>query len=160
MVIAIIALLVGMMLEGFTYANRKSIESKMRAEIKTLENALEAYKADYGSYPPLDTTIFSTMDTNFPSDPSTFDQGWTNNVHIYNALTNIYPRVYMTFTSNQVQTVGGKAIIVDPLGNPYGYLPRNPQANPSTFDLWSAGWDKVSAHPSISSTNDDIGNWH
>ena len=159
-VIAIIALLVGMMVGVFTLAKRKSTEGKMRAEIKTIETALEAYKNDSGGYPPLDVTLMSAMSTNFPTDPSGFADGWTNSVHIYEALTNTESRVHMSFSSNQVRTVNGNTIIIDPLGNPYGYTPRIPQANPSTFDLWSAGWNKISAYPAISSTNDDIGNWH
>ncbi|MCC7519031.1 MAG: hypothetical protein IT578_07595 [Verrucomicrobiae bacterium] len=174
--VAIIIILAGMVVGISSYANRNAVESRIRAEIKAMETALEAYKADYGAYPPLDQDAFTPgaplpmdkfqIETNFtPNVTVGRSNGWLNTHFIYRALSGINtPKAYMTFAPKQlaVKTNANLAactIILDPTGKPYGYNPYTPAANPQTFDLWSAGVDSKSSYPNLSSTNDDLGNW-
>lgn len=179
-VIAIIVLLAGLVVGISSVVNRSAIESRTKAEIKAMEAALEAYKADYGAYPPLDPEVFSQADaakggiTNiFPSAVSVptgtvhpVTNGWLNINYVYRALSGTNtPKAYMAFTSKQLKSVTNSTgyayvLILDPNGNPYGYNPINPSNNPQTFDLWSAGVDGRSAWPTNSAAAvDDIGNW-
>lgn len=161
-VISIIGLLAGIFMGASGYAHRNAIESRIRAEIKAMETALEAYKADNGSYPPSDPEVLAAASgsTNFVSGST--GGAWTNNAWIYNALSPTNGgKIYMKFSKEQLSNrfPGGMTLIVDPLGKPYGYNPFKPVANPQTFDLFSCGLDKVTSYPKINSQNDDIGNW-
>ena len=182
-VMSIIIILAGLVVGISSYANRSAIESRTKAEIKAMETALEAYKADYGAYPPLDQAQFdgtasstNVIDTAFASSiPKS--NGWLNVHFVYRALSGTNtPKTYMTFTPKQISTQVVSSVtytlILDPNGNPYGYAPRGPVgtvpaapgtqplANPATFDLFSAGVDGKSAYPTNRTSNvDDIGNW-
>ena len=50
--ISIIALLIGLLLPAFNGARRNARIAEVTTEIKSLENALAAFKAKYGTYPP------------------------------------------------------------------------------------------------------------
>lgn len=180
-VIAIIVLLAGLVVGISSYANRSAVESRIKAEIKAMEAALEAYKADYGGYPPLDDEVFSQADSAKGGITNVFlsvgsvlsgyahpnTNGWLNIHYVWRALSGTNtPKTYMSFLPKQLKTVtnalGGFAytVILDPNGNPYGYNPIDPRANPQTFDLWSAGVDGKSAYPTnFTSAVDDLGNW-
>ncbi|MFZ4695513.1 MAG: prepilin-type N-terminal cleavage/methylation domain-containing protein [Verrucomicrobiia bacterium] len=177
-VMSIIIILAGLVVGISSYANRSAIESRTKAEIKAMETALEAYKADYGAYPPLDQNAFTPGATPVPTDGCQINtnflagssvpksNGWLNVHFVYRALSGVssnVPKTYMTFTPKQTNavTIGTATytVILDPNGNPYGYNPFNPSANPQTYDLWSAGVDGKSSYPTLSSTNDDLGNW-
>ena len=189
-VMAIIVALAGLTMGVSSYANRKALESRAKAEIRAMELALEAYKADNGAYPPLDADMFNgtpsvatnTIATGFSVTPTTTNVvtgvsantiGWLNIHFVYRALNpGGGAKNYMTFTGKQLKTLintqNGVAVsyrvILDPLGNPYGYAPRYPPTpwhNATTFDLWSAGIDGNSGYPvtNLIYTLDDIGNW-
>ncbi|MBI4023934.1 MAG: hypothetical protein HY360_03075 [Verrucomicrobia bacterium] len=189
----IIVLLAGIVVGVSSYANRVALESRMKAEIRAMETALEAYKRDNGAYPPLDTDMFNgtvspatnsiapapgdTITAAFPASPVTTNMvtdinastsGWLNIHFVYRALNpGGGAKNYMTFTAKQLKTLTNTQnsvqvpykVILDPMGKPYGYAPRDPQVNYATFDLWSAGLDSKSGYPTVATTNDDIGNW-
>jgi prepilin-type N-terminal cleavage/methylation domain-containing protein len=181
-VMSIIIILAGLVVGISSYANRSAIESRTKAEIKAMETALEAYKADYGAYPPLDQAVIDNQNagtmggvTNvFPSAvsvPTGYNtpsntNGWLNIHYVWRAISGTNtPRAYMSFTAKQLKAItnSGNAfvytVILDPNGNPYGFNPINPSGNPQTYDLWSAGVDGKSSYPALTSTNDDLGNW-
>ena len=115
--------------------------------------------------------------------------GWWNSQFIvralgggirsYDNLTNANfkassDKVYYDFKSKQLQEwntskspntnvpadKGKVLILLDPMGNPYGYNPLNPIFNPETYDLWSAGTGGRSYYPDkYSVSNENIGNW-
>lgn len=112
---------------------------------------------------------------------ATTTNGWTNSQFIFRALT-AGPKIYMSFRSNQIATVQSlysvlpnpagvtnyAQVILDPWGVPYGYQPTSPRANPSGFDLWSAGPDNACSNAFydgevvgyyFTPANDDITNW-
>ena len=120
-VMAIIVVLAGLTMGLSSYANRKALESRAKAEIRAMELALEAYKADNGGYPPLNekaflgdvtstegyiTNIFSYSPPVPPGSPALLTQtnGWTNSQFIYRALTQ-GSKKYMSFRNNQIATV-------------------------------------------------------
>jgi prepilin-type N-terminal cleavage/methylation domain-containing protein len=101
------------------------------------------------------------------------ESGWYNSQYIVRALSSLNQagkpyyefkekqlKVYTGVTSGVAPTSGKITILLDPMGNPYGYNPSNPHANPNTFDLWSAGYDGRSYYSDLTpKTNEDIGNW-
>lgn len=169
-VMAVIIVLVGLTLGVTSYVNRIAVESRIRTEIKALETALESFKADNGSYPPTDQPTFDAIATRATGATAGFNSGftggsWSNAAILVSALwTNpSRQKIYYDFKPNQISTsftwAVGVPVAVDPMGRPYGYLPANPRVNPQTFDLFSAGIDGAFSYPTVTSTNDDIGNW-
>jgi prepilin-type N-terminal cleavage/methylation domain-containing protein len=63
-VIAIIALLAGIVLTTAGVATVKSRESRMRAEHGKVQTAIEAYKLELGTYPPDNSSLASAIGTN------------------------------------------------------------------------------------------------
>ncbi len=62
-VIAIIGLLSSIVLAGLGTARMKSRDAKRIAEFKQIQNALELYYQDYGTYPPMLAYITSTYES-------------------------------------------------------------------------------------------------
>jgi len=78
-VMAIIAILAGLILGVSSYAGRKAAEARAVAEMEKIKTACEEYKIDYGAYP-----ISSSIETlsNYVSDltyvGSTIEDPWGN----------------------------------------------------------------------------------
>jgi type II secretory pathway pseudopilin PulG len=196
-VLAIIMILIGLLIPISGYVQRMSVESRIKIEINGMEAALEAYKADYGAYPPIGFSaalndikdgdeknrFLQNAPGSWPAasaNYSTHKLDWgkssawiIHNEYLYAALgnaSNAQGKVYYQFNPANLRPsptlTPGRFIVVDPLGNPYGYYPsgsdilaNRPAANASTFDLFSCGIDNKSSYPFLSNTNDDIGNW-
>lgn len=174
-VIAIIIILVGITIGISFYVNRSAAEHRIKMEIAAMETALETYKADHGAYPPLDMGAFNSLNTNFTANTTVYAKitsGLTdaciNTMYVYRALAKgnkVYwqiPNRMMTtgYVVNAGISNAADIILIDPLGKPYGYNPRSPVANLSSFDLFSVGIDGKSAYPTnLSEIVDDIGNW-
>jgi prepilin-type N-terminal cleavage/methylation domain-containing protein len=56
--ITIIALLIGLLLPSLAMIRRSAKEAAQKAQITTIETALDAFKQDYGDYPPSDWPVF------------------------------------------------------------------------------------------------------
>jgi general secretion pathway protein G len=145
-VIAIIGILAALTLGAGHYAREKAKNSRARAEIAAMENALEGFKNDHGSYPQ---RLVGPDDL-------------YSSTNIYNALA-AGPKTYMTFRSNQlsVVTIAGQLCtnVLDPFGIPYRYLCPGTN-NAVSFDLWSLGSDKTNDF--FAGTDhgiDDVTNW-
>lgn len=140
-VIAIIAILAGLILSTAGYIQKKGAQSRAEAEIAAMEAALESYKADNGIYPETSGAAAAA-----------------NNLVLRRALMSVVgdpgppaitaanlPKTYMEFKPNQLNnlTAATKAAtassqIIDPWGTIYNY--RSPGTfNTATFDLWSTG---------------------
>lgn len=119
-VIAIIAVLAGLVLGAAGSVQKKGARSRAEAEIAALEAALESYKADNGDYPSNSTTA--------------------NNLALLAALMPAPAsgggKVYYEFKSRWTNTTLGA---LDPFGNAYCYIYTNGSPNNGTnnFDLWS-----------------------
>jgi prepilin-type N-terminal cleavage/methylation domain-containing protein len=147
-VIAIIAVLAGLVLATAAYVQKKGKRSRAEAEIAAMTAALENYKADNGVYPSdavtngFDVTTANIADYDAP------------NLKLYEYLSgdtdhDRMPEAkgYFPFQPNQLSPVERSAAVTsirDPFGNPYGYSTMK-ASNPSlnghnpTFDLWSVG---------------------
>jgi general secretion pathway protein G len=127
-VVAIIAILAGLVLQTAGYVQRRGATARAEAEIKALEAALESYKADFGTYP---------MWTNIP--PA------TNNSVVRAALAPSTGKVYFTFPKGMAPSGANpnaaNVAILDPFGEGYGYqFPGNAnRSGTNFFDLWSRG---------------------
>jgi len=171
MVILIMLILFGIVVGMSRYVSDKALQNQTIAELHTMEVSLEAYKADQGAYPPLDAAAFNNMNINLTGSANYYSNpAWTSSAYIYRALTgsnNPSGKVYMTFNSRQHIIFNNTDILLDPRGNPWGYNPLAPIANPKSFDLFSVGKDGISGYTTNSAlvsqiysiTNDDIGNW-
>ena len=129
-VMAIIAILAGLVLSTAGYVQRKSATSRAEAEIAAISTALESYKADMGDYP---------RGTNDGPNPTAAPNKGNNFL-----LTELMPaigsgqKVYFEFSSSMLSK-SSPTNILDPFGEQYGYrYPGDPNRNGTNFfDLWS-----------------------
>jgi prepilin-type N-terminal cleavage/methylation domain-containing protein len=121
-VIAIIAILAGLILSTAGYVQKKGASSRAQTEIAALTVALENFKADHGDYP-------RGTNTNGTAPP-------TGNTFL---LTNLMPtngKVYFEFNKSMTNANGN---VVDPFGENYGYQYPGDTNRSGTyfFDLFS-----------------------
>src|SRR6476660_7798757 len=121
-VIAIIAILAGLILSTAGYIQKKGASSRAETEIAALTVALENYKADNGYYPH-GTNVSGTT----PPSSNTF------------LLTSLMPtngKVYFEFNRSMTNAASN---VVDPFGENYGYqYPGDPnRSGANFFDLFS-----------------------
>lgn len=152
-VVAIIAILAGLILSTSGYIQKKAARSRAEAEIAAMEAALESYKADNGIYPDTDAVknpgaLFEALTGSSTANPDNFGSNG---------------KIYMELKPGSQFDEGGTAEVLDPWGTAYKFK-SDPDGsadgsesatvlnNPATFDLWStAGTDTT--------TKDDITNW-
>lgn len=141
-VIAVIAVLAGMVLATQGPVWRMAARAKTNSEVHAMEAALGRYRQDNGTYPQHAVLDFASAD-------NTAEYGEAARV-LYRELTGdtsgggagetagegVTPTRYYDQFSKQSVTA---KVAQDPFGNPYGYSTRG-SYNP-TFDLWSTGGD-------------------
>jgi general secretion pathway protein G len=145
-VIAIIAVLAGLVLATAGYVQRKGKRLRAEAEIAAMSAALENYRADNGMYPSDSVTNGFDVGTTSMSDY----QGPSLKLYEYLSGDMDHDRMpeakgYFPFKPNQLNPVEqAKAVtaIRDPFGNPYGYSTMKAtnsalNGHNPTFDLWS-----------------------
>jgi general secretion pathway protein G len=120
-VIAIIAILAGLILSTAGYIQKKGASSRAETEIAALTVALENYRADKGDYP-------HGTNVNGANPPS-------SNTFL---LTNLMPtngKVYFEFNKSMTNASN----VVDPFGENYGYQYPGDANRSGTnfFDLFS-----------------------
>jgi len=168
-VIAIIAILAGLILWAGTGVMAAGLRSRASSEIQGMSSALEGYKVDNGIY-PADLNLVGPTNSSYPTDPTASGSGanyQASSETLYQALsgqTNFNAatagnKVYFTFKSSQVGNPSGPSYtyVRDPFGFSYGYSPGNgsndvPYNGAGFFDLWSTGG-------STTNTNSWISNW-
>lgn len=125
-VMAIIAILAGLILSTAGGIQNKAARARAESEIAALSAALESYKADNGDYP---------LSADFPNTNLA-----TNS--LYGALSPTTGKVYFEFSKGMTGSTG----IVDPFGAAYGYkYPGDTNRNGTNFfDLWSTAGGKPS----------------
>jgi type II secretory pathway pseudopilin PulG len=160
-VIAIIAILAGLILYAASGVLNQSARTRARSEIAGLSSAMEAYKADNGIYPtPWNgATTFSNTNSAYKVSPATGGGSYElSSEYLYQALAGMTnttdtptPGVksYFPFKKTQlgVDTSGAGSVyyIKDPFGNSYGYFSGSGSVVPingtNAFDLWSTAGD-------------------
>lgn len=110
-VVAIIAILAGLTLGTLGYVNKKGAESRARSEVAALAAAIDAFKIEFGSYPPDQSTLYNEL---------------TGSGAINNSKLLFEPTAGMATNSK----------FVDPWGTDYVYT-TNATYNVGFFDLYS-----------------------
>jgi prepilin-type N-terminal cleavage/methylation domain-containing protein len=147
-VIAIIALLAGIVANIAPMAIDKGKRSRAQAEIAAIELALENYKTERGEFP---AASIPTTDTAYVTDTTAYISAGNA---LYGALRGGDPNTpptatptfaqnftytYFQFKANQVSTTPPYHMI-DPYRRPYGYSSRDAALfNKGLFDFWSTG---------------------
>jgi general secretion pathway protein G len=131
-VIAIIAILAGMLLPALNRARQQAWETTARTMISSLEAALANYMTDYGDYPQDDTGTCESC---------------------INLIDKIETGDYASFRSDDKD---GSGNLLDPWGAAYCYRYQTGTVQGASYGLkyniWSKGND-------TSVTTDDITNW-
>lgn len=145
-VMAVIAILAGLVLGTAGYIQKKSARSRAEAEIAGLTAALERYKAEYGEYP--------RSDAEGANGSQILYQALCHSNRTLNPSGKIFfePRITMLDGTNSSTTT----FFRDPFGDAYNYMFPGESSRSGTnfFDLWSvAGADPPS------DTNQWIKNW-
>lgn len=140
-VMAIIAILAGLVLGTAGYVQKKAARDRANTEIRAMEAALESYKADNGIYP----STWGGSRSKKPNDGGKSDV-------LYQALTGDgndtlggktrsvgmaygqQGKVYMELKESQLDST--KMQVQDPFGEPYNYVAPG-VFNTASFDLWS-----------------------
>lgn len=157
-VVAIIVVLAGLTLGGFTFVNRTQANKKAAVQIGLIGAALENYNADNRSYPE------HSEATGERGDEVLFKalywdgfQARDNGGVIY--LGELDPENNTKSGQAWIQGKDTQARIVDPWGNFYRYRTGDQALNPD-YDLWSMGADgKTNSDPKHKDSLDDIKNF-
>jgi general secretion pathway protein G len=155
-VITIIVILAALTVAGMGYVNEKQAASKAEVQIKLLENAIEAYKLDNGSYPGTSAnTPVAGTGVSSQLYRALYLDGATNGTTIY--LPQLDPN---DSKHGWLEGTGTSTKIVDPWGNEYRYRKGTNSQNPD-FDLWTVGKDGKTntASATHKDNKDDIGNF-
>jgi len=138
LVLAIIAVLTGLILATGSYVYRKGARSRAETEIAAISAALENYRADNGSYPSSGLDSESINLSDYEMAGKILFESLTGDLNGDGQPDANVPS-YMQFKPNQLGAIGGTNFVKDPFGDSYGYSTLGPLAggyNP-TFDLWS-----------------------
>lgn len=151
-VMAIIAILVGLVLGTAGFAQKAAARKQAATEIKAFEAALEGFKADNGIYPQ--TSATDSLDAQNDTNPTAYSNA---NLVLYRALTGDYdlnrqldsndgnlqldgsavtpaptspsaPKQYMQIKPDMLTPGGGTNTVtglIDPFGILYGYSTAN-----------------------------------
>jgi len=186
-VMAIIAILVGMTIAAASGVIQNAARNRAKSEIQAIATKLEDYKSDNGAYP---STASISLFTNTPYSGSDGSPGGVyqqSSQILYMALTGktnfldtpaAGTKSYIAFRANQVGNATAAAgtapgstssFVMDPWGYSYGYstgtgnggtTTNYPYNGNNNYDLWSTGGvlaAKVAATPSL--TNAWISNF-
>lgn len=185
-VVAIIVVLASLTVGGLSAMQRNQAKSKCTTQIKLLENALEDYKSDMGSYPVRiagDNTgsnslyralFFEGYDYNKRKG----DSGTAPTVVDGTAMRIYLAELDPTSTKqgwsstpggsgNPANPIGENNTILDPWGFSYNYLPaigangnEDIECNNPDFDLWSNGPDgQKGSSDTDKFAGDNLTNW-
>ncbi len=177
-VITIIVILAGLVVGGMGFVSERQAKEKAKVQIALLSNALEAYKLDFGTYPPTQDRSATTFSGPAGTTTSSilfrylyFDSDGDSSGPPTDTDQKIYLPELDPLTSKQGWTTGttvsASVIVTDPWGNQYCYrtaVNATGAANGGTqnpdFDLWSMGKDgKTNSNPTHKDNRDDIRNF-
>jgi len=130
-VVAIIAILAGLILQTAGFVQNKAARSRAEAEVAALSAALESYKADYGDYPLSSTAGYANSATLL------FNVLTLSNSN--NPLGKVYFDAPASILLNSKAPLSPTNQLIDPFGQPYNYTyPGNAnRSGTNFFDLWS-----------------------
>lgn len=151
-VMAVIAILAGLIFGTYSYVKKKGFRSRAQVEVEALSNACGDYKSDNGIYPSNDDTKKLDPTANFDAAKNDYSVYTAASVFLYRQLSGDQDGNTATTADdsrnylgalNLPTTIGTSAagsFVKDPFGNSYGYSTAKANGgngyNP-TFDLWS-----------------------
>jgi prepilin-type N-terminal cleavage/methylation domain-containing protein len=171
-VIAIIAILAGLVLFAASSVMRTAGRDRARTEIAAMASALESYKTDNGAYPSAPNfgsaaSYFGVVPTSsgglYQQSSQILYQSLTGQMNYGDAPPTVASgvKIYFVFKKSQLgnDTAGGGPIYIkDPFGNSYGYFSGSsvnvPYNGTNSFDLWSTAGDATGT-----ATNTWVNNW-
>ena len=174
-VMAIIAILMGLILGVGGTVQRNALRSRASAEIAAIELALERYKIDNGDYPS--APDIGTSGGTYNGDPNEaqyliagrvlFEALMGRTDHADTTTTGV--RQYMELSPGQVRQDVSGDYIIDPFGNAYGYYYKfdgdvpgaSSTSSRSLFnevvpDIWSTSNNTLDTSTEASGTNHHI----
>ena len=142
-VVAVIAILAGLVLGGAGAVRQRAARGEAKAEIAAIEAGLARYQMDFGSYPT--STGITPSGTNYPASPSGYNSAgqalFTNlwGAATYGATTTTR-RQYLNVKPSMVNT-SGVNYFIDPWGYAYGYYWSGADSlyGGAVPDVWSTG---------------------
>ena len=168
-VITIIVILTGLTIGAMGWVNKKAAIDKARTQMALLENGLEQYKADVGSYPEGNSSMDLYMalfgdgvgeDGILGTDDDTSPDGRPDEgarVYIADLDPNTNPRQMVEVRNNRPTK------LIDPFGSEWNYESYPPgssghaRMNNPDFDLSSSGPDGRERWPGGSATTMAVG---
>lgn len=164
-VMAIIAVLMGIILPIMGVAKKRALAAKAKIMIESIGAAIKMYEMDFGDIPPDDNAAGAGFNQKTESLYRCLTIPWTT------AIASIYAGPYIEFKGDVSKGIGvtnvdapdgGLYEIVDPWGNEYYYESNDdngaggdaPYHNRYSFDIYSCGPDE-----DVSTTTDNITNW-
>ena len=142
-VVAVIAILAGLVLGGAGAVRQRAARGEAKAEIAAIEAGLARYQMDFGSYPT--STNITPSGTNYPASPSGYNSAgqalFTNlwGAATYGATTTTRKQ-YLNVKPSMVNT-SGVNYFIDPWGYAYGYYWSGADSlyGGAVPDVWSTG---------------------
>lgn len=138
-VIAVIAILAGLVLGGAGAVRQRAARSQAKSEIGAIEAGLTRYQMEVGTYP---TAIQNLSGNSYVAAPSTA-AGQVLFTNLWGAATfsaGTGRRQYLNVKPSMVNT-SGVNYFIDPWGNAYGYYWNGANAlfGGAVPDVWSIG---------------------
>ena len=143
-IISIPVLLFALSIWLYPPCSYNTMEARTHAEIRAMQDAIEAYRFDHGRYPDSgNKTLFIALSGNRTGTGR--DPDSKNKAYFFS---------FRDGKGGNIRKDGGRFVIIDPSGNPYNYVSGVSAAHhKDAFDLWSNGPDRRPG------TADDVGNW-
>jgi len=142
-VVAVIAILAGLVLGGAGAVRARAARGQAKTEIAAIEAGLGRYQMDFGSYP--NSSGITPTGTNYPATPSSYNTAgqalFTNLWGATNyAATTTTRRQYLNVKPSMVNT-SGVNYFIDPWGYAYGYYWSGSSSlyGGAVPDVWSTG---------------------
>lgn len=156
-VVAVIAILAGLLLGGAGAVRARAARGQAKAEISAIEAGLARYQADMGQYP---TEISCLNRTNYNFSPTAYVAAsrvlFSNLWGAASFSSRTGAKQYLSVKPSMVSTSGTAHYFLDPWGYAYGYYwsGTNSMYGGSVPDVWSTGGGTTA-----STTNKWVTSW-
>jgi len=144
-VVAIIAILAGLVLGGAGAVRQRAARGQAKAEISAIEAGLARYQMDFGAY-PVPSNAISTNASGYDPAPKNYEEAGRA---LFSALwgTNKFNadggggKSYLSVKASMVNTSTVSDYLIDPWGRAYGYSWDGTRSlyGGAAPDVWSTG---------------------